>query len=59
MADETWPKKVRTTMNPGKEIEVGPEEYLDLSRQGLLHKGETKTATASAEQAGRGTAKEK
>lgn len=37
MTDETWPKKVRTTMRPDREIEVGPEEYLDLSRQDLLH----------------------
>lgn len=28
--------KVRTTMQPDKEIEVGDAEYLDLQRQGLL-----------------------
>ncbi|MFF4552710.1 hypothetical protein [Streptomyces sp. NPDC001422] len=28
--------KVRTTMSPDEEIEVGDAEYLDLSRQGLL-----------------------
>ncbi|MET8826101.1 hypothetical protein ABZX40_13595 [Streptomyces sp. NPDC004610] len=29
-------RKVRTTMQPDKEIEVGDAEYLDLKRQGLL-----------------------
>jgi hypothetical protein len=28
--------KVRTTMNPGEEIEVSRQEALDLERQGLL-----------------------
>lgn len=28
--------KVRTTMRPDEEIEVGPQELLDLKRQGLL-----------------------
>jgi hypothetical protein len=28
--------KVRTTMQPDVEIEVGPQELLDLERQGLL-----------------------
>lgn len=28
--------KVRTTMQPDVEIEVGDAEYLDLKRQGLL-----------------------
>lgn len=43
MTDE-WPKKVRTTMQPGREIEVGPEEHLDLSRQGLLAEPTAKKA---------------
>lgn len=29
-------RKVRTTMQPWKELEVDDAEYLDLSRQGLL-----------------------
>lgn len=29
-------RKVRTTMQPWREIEVSDAEYLDLSRQGLL-----------------------
>jgi hypothetical protein len=29
-------RKVRTTMQPDKEIEVDDAEYLDLQRQGLL-----------------------
>ena len=31
--------KVRVTMHPDREYEVGPQEYLDLSRQGLLVEG--------------------
>lgn len=30
--------KVRTTMHPDKEYDVGPQELLDLQRQGLLLK---------------------
>lgn len=29
-------QKIRTTMRPDQEIEVGDAEYLDLYRQGLL-----------------------
>ncbi|MGW5175905.1 hypothetical protein ACWERY_16275 [Streptomyces sp. NPDC004082] len=29
-------RKVRTTMRPDEEIEVGDAEYTDLQRQGLL-----------------------
>jgi hypothetical protein len=29
-------RKVRTTMQPDREIEVGEAEYTDLKRQGLL-----------------------
>lgn len=31
-----WPRKVRTTMEPGKVIEVDEREYADLSGWGLL-----------------------
>lgn len=34
-------RKVRTTFEPHREIEVGPAEYLDLARQGLLVKSDT------------------
>ena len=34
---------IRTTLQPGKEIEVDDAEFLDLKRQGLLVGGETKT----------------
>lgn len=30
--------KVRTTMHPDKEYDVGPQELMDLQRQGLLVK---------------------
>jgi hypothetical protein len=29
-------RKIRTTMRPDQEIEVGDAEYLDLQRQGLV-----------------------
>lgn len=29
-------KTVRTTIEPGRDIEVSDEEYLDLQRQGLI-----------------------
>ena len=35
-ASEAWPRKVRTTMQPWREIEVGPEEYHDLSARGVI-----------------------
>lgn len=35
----TFPKKVRTTMEPDREYEVDEAEYTDLVRQGLI-KGE-------------------
>lgn len=31
-----WPKRVRTTMEPDREYEVGEDEYTDLVRQGLI-----------------------
>lgn len=34
---ETWPRKIRTTMEPGREIEVDEAEYLELSRRRLIH----------------------
>lgn len=33
-------RKIRTTMQPDKEIEVDEREYLDLQRQGLIHEGD-------------------
>jgi hypothetical protein len=39
--------KVRTTMQPDKEIEVGPQEFLDLQRQGLLYEGKAGEARAA------------
>lgn len=44
-----WPKRVRTTMQPHRDIEVGPEEYLDLSRQMLLHTEPAKKAPTTAQ----------
>lgn len=38
MAEEL--RKVRTTMEPEKEIEVTPQEFIDLSRQGLIYNPE-------------------
>ncbi len=35
MSDKST-RKVRTTFQPDVELEVGPPEYLDLARQGLL-----------------------
>lgn len=35
MADEL--RKVRTTMEPDREIEVTPQEFIDLARQGLIY----------------------
>lgn len=39
-----WPKKIRTTMQPDVELEVGEAEYIDLERQGLLVTDKRKTA---------------
>ena len=36
MANDQALRKVRTTIEPDREIEVGPAEYADLHRQGLL-----------------------
>lgn len=35
-------RTVRTTFQPDVELEVGPAEYLDLERQGLLVQEEDK-----------------
>jgi len=35
--------KVRTTIRPEDELEVTPQEELDLERQGLLYKGNATT----------------
>jgi hypothetical protein len=44
MADETkFPKKVRTTMRPDREIEVDAVEYETLRRRGYLYEGTAKT----------------
>lgn len=40
--------KIRTTMRPDVEIEVGDAEYLDLKRQGLLVGDTTPLPDASA-----------
>ncbi len=37
--EKGWPRKVRTTIQPDVDVQVGPEEYLDLARQGLLLPG--------------------
>ncbi len=48
MSDDV--RKVRTTFQPDVELEVGPAEYLDLERQGLLVQDEEKkTARKGAE----------
>lgn len=39
-------RKVRTTFQPDVELEVGPAEYLDLERQGLLVQDDDKTKAA-------------
>lgn len=36
---------IRTTFNPAVEIFVGPAEFLDLSRQGLIYEGEDPPAS--------------
>ncbi|MGH8571197.1 MAG: hypothetical protein ACREX8_01300 [Gammaproteobacteria bacterium] len=36
-------RKVRTTMQPGVELEVSDTEYTDLARQGLLVSDDTTT----------------
>lgn len=36
---ETWPRKIRTTMEPNRDIEVGEAEYTELSRRGLIKEG--------------------
>lgn len=42
-------RKVRTRFQPDVELEVGPAEYLDLERQGLLVDEDKKTARKGAE----------
>lgn len=41
--------KVRTTFRPDEEITVGPEEYTDLERQGLLVQEERRGTAANRE----------
>lgn len=36
--------KIRTTMQPEKEIEVSHEEFVDLTRQGVVYDGAATTA---------------
>ncbi len=43
---DTRLRKVRTTFRPDEELEVGPAEYLDLKRQGLLVEDEADTEPA-------------
>lgn len=38
---ETWPKKIRTTIEPNREIEVDEVEYRNLSGQGLIAQDST------------------
>lgn len=48
MADKVRGKtKIRTTMQPDKEIEVGPQELLDLERMGLVYQGKAGEARAA------------
>lgn len=42
--------KVKTTINPDKEITVSPEEQLDLSRMGLLVEDKKTSAPAGTEE---------
>lgn len=49
MSDDNAPRKVRTTFQPDVELEVGPAEYLDLQRQGLLVEPKKKTAQQGAD----------
>ena len=51
--DKSNKTKIRTTIRPDEEIEVGPEELLDLQRQGLVHEG-TKTEGRAARKAASG-----
>lgn len=48
MAEEL--RKVRTTMEPEKEIEVTPQEFIDLSRQGLIYNPEPKSGRRTSEE---------
>lgn len=41
--------KVRTTIRPDEEIEVGQAEFLDLKRQGLLVDDDSEEAPAQAD----------
>ncbi len=47
MSDKNAARRVRPTFQPDGELEVGPAEYLDLKRQGLLvDDGETEKKTS-------------
>lgn len=48
MSDESRTRKVRTTIQPDVDLEVGPEEYLDLKRQGLLVEDDKKEPRKAA-----------
>lgn len=52
--------KIRTTMRPDVEVEVGDAEYLDLQRQGLVVEDEptAKPAAATTKAAAPATTKE-
>jgi hypothetical protein len=48
-------RKIRTKMRPHETIEVGPAEYLDLSRQGLIHEEVQEQAAPAPEVSAPGT----
>lgn len=56
-------RKVRTTIQPHKEIEVGDAEYTDLERGGLLYEPPVEEpaprASKSTEKRGQGAADKK
>lgn len=55
MSDDRPTVKVRTTVNPDVEIEVGQAEYTDLRRQGLLVDTRATTAAGARRAAARQT----
>ena len=52
MAEKTV--KVRTTMRPDQELEVSPQEALDLKRQGLLAEDQKRAKGGAVHRAGEG-----
>lgn len=35
-SEQTWPRTIRTTMEPHRDYQVEESEYLDLKAQGLI-----------------------